>query len=113
MSALWQLLPGERVWEAATYYDDGDNPIAREGWSSYERSERAAEAFAYAALCESRCEGPGGFWYATIRRGRVVDPIGEGHPHDHSSSRTRTGRAPCSPTNRTRGGRSPTSSDRP
>jgi hypothetical protein len=84
VSALWQLLPGERVWEAATYYDDGDNPIAREGWSSYERSERAAEAFARSALRGRRSERPGGFWYATIRRGRVVDPVGDGRPHDRS-----------------------------
>jgi hypothetical protein len=84
VSALWQLDPGGRVWEAATYYDDGDNPIAREGPSSYERSERAAEAFALAALRGRRSEQLGGFWYATLRRGRVVDPIGEGHPHDRS-----------------------------
>ena len=84
MSALWQLAPGDRVWEAAVYYDDGDNPVAKEGPSSYEGSGRAAEAFALAALRGRRSERPGGFWYATLRRGRVVDPIGDGRPHDQS-----------------------------
>ena len=84
MSALWQLGHGERVWEAAVYYDDGDNPIASEGPSSYERSEQEAEAFARSALRGRRSERAGGFWYATIRGGRVADPIGEGHPHDHA-----------------------------
>jgi hypothetical protein len=84
MSYLWQAEPGERVYEAAVYHDDGDNPIAREGPSSYERTEQRAAAFARAALRGRRSERPGGFWYATIRRGRVVDPIGDGHPHDHS-----------------------------
>ena len=84
MSALWQLLPGERVWEAATYYDDGDNPVAKEGPSTYTTSEREAEAFAQKALNGRRPEHEGGFWYAAIRRGQVVDPIGDGRPYDHS-----------------------------
>jgi hypothetical protein len=84
MTALTGLDAGATVYEAAVYYDDYDNPIAREGPSSYEHSEQAAEAFAVAAMRERHGEPPGGFWYATIRRGRVVDPIGDGHPHDHA-----------------------------
>jgi hypothetical protein len=84
MSALWQLDLGERVWEAAVYFDDGDNPMAREGPSSYERGEQAAEAFARAALRGRRREWPGGFWCATIRPGRVVDPVGDRQPHDNA-----------------------------
>jgi hypothetical protein len=84
MSYLWQAELGERAYEGAVFYDDGNNPIASEGPSSYERTEQAAEAFVRAALCGRRSDRPGGFWYATIRRGLVVDPIGDGHPHDHS-----------------------------
>jgi hypothetical protein len=83
MTALADLSVGDSLYEAGVYYDDGDNPIAREGPSSYAPSERRAEAFARAALRGRRRERPGGFWYATIRRGRVVDPIGDGHTHDH------------------------------
>ena len=93
MTALTDLDAGATVYEAAVYYDDYDNPIAREGPSSYEHSEQAAEAFALTALRERDGEPPGGFWYATIRRGRVVDPIGDGHPTTTPSSRTPTGRA--------------------
>jgi hypothetical protein len=84
MSYLWQAEVGQEVYEAAVFYDDGDNPVAQEGPSSYEPSERAAEAFARAALRGRRSERPGGFWYATLRRGHVVDPIGDGHPYDRS-----------------------------
>ena len=84
MTGLANLAVGATVYEAAVYYDDGDNPVAEEGPSTYASSEREAEAFAHQALSGRRPEHSGGFWYATIRRGRIVDPIGGGHPHDHS-----------------------------
>jgi hypothetical protein len=82
MSYLWEAELAQEVYEAAVFYDDGDNPVAQEGPSSYKRSEWAAEAFARATLRGRRSERPGGFWYATIRRGKVVDPIGEGQVYD-------------------------------
>ena len=76
MRSLLGLDVEETVYEAAVYYDDGDNPIAKEGPSTYTTSEREAEAFARQALNGRRPEHKGGFWYAMIRRGLVVDPIG-------------------------------------
>jgi hypothetical protein len=84
MTGLADFDVGETVYEAAVYYDDGDNPVAEEGPSAYTTSERQAEAFARQALSGRRPEHKGGFWYAAIRRGQVVDPIGDGRPYDHS-----------------------------
>ena len=49
-------------------YEDGSNPVAREGPSSYERSERAAEACARATLRGAQRRTTGAFWHATLRR---------------------------------------------
>ena len=76
MTGLADLDVGRTVYEAAVYYDDGENPVAEERPSTYATSERQAEAFARRALDGSRPEHKGGFWYAMIRRGLVVDPIG-------------------------------------
>jgi hypothetical protein len=84
MTGLAELSVGDTVYEAAVYYDDGDNPVAEEGPGRYTTSEREAEAFARHALNRRRPEHEGGFWYATIRRGRLIDPIGDGRPYDHS-----------------------------
>lgn len=62
MSYLWQAELGQQVYEAAIFYDDGDNSVAQEGPFSYERSERAGEAFARDALRGRLGERPGGFW---------------------------------------------------
>jgi hypothetical protein len=84
MTALADLEVGETAYEAAVYYDDGDNPLAEEGPSGYASDEREAETFARQALGGRRPRHRGGFWYATIRRGRVVDPIGDGCACDRS-----------------------------
>jgi hypothetical protein len=84
MTGLAELRVGDSVYEAAVYYDDGDNPVAKEGPSTYTTSEREAEAFARQALNGRRPEHKGGFWYAAIRRGRVVDPIGDSRRYDHA-----------------------------
>jgi hypothetical protein len=84
MTGLADLDVGTTVYESAVYYDDGDNPVAKEGPSTYTTSERQAEAFAGQALDGRRPEHKGGFWYATIRRGLVVDPIGDDSPHDNA-----------------------------
>jgi hypothetical protein len=73
---------GETVYEAAVYYDDGDNPVAEEGPSVYTTSQREAAASAHRALNGRRPEHKGGFWYASIRRGRVIDPIGDRQRYD-------------------------------
>ncbi|MGH2713855.1 MAG: hypothetical protein ACRDM7_08225 [Thermoleophilaceae bacterium] len=88
MSALWQMALDQPVFEVAVFYDDRDNPVASEGPSTYTSGEQDAETFARQALRGRRSERPGGFWYATLLRGQVADPIGDGHPLDHCSSRT-------------------------
>jgi hypothetical protein len=83
MTHLWQAELGEQLYEASVYYDDGDNPIAVEGPSTYTTSQHQAAAFARQALRGRVADRPGGFWYASIRRGRAIDPIGDGRPYDH------------------------------
>jgi hypothetical protein len=83
MRALPDRDVGETVYEAGVYYDDGDNPVAEEGPSGYATDERTAEAFAQGAA-RPAATAQGGFWHATIRRGRVVDSIGDGRRYDHS-----------------------------
>jgi hypothetical protein len=84
MTGLANFDVGETVYEAAVYYDDGDNPVAEEGPSTYTTSQREAAAFAHPALNGRRPEHKGGFGYASIRRGRVIDPIGDRQRYDHS-----------------------------
>lgn len=63
------------------FFGDGDNPIAQEGPCSYEHSERAAGGQARTALRGRRRKRPRRLWHA-MRRGPVVDSIGDGHPYD-------------------------------
>jgi hypothetical protein len=95
MSYRWQAELGEHVHEAAVYYDDGDNPIASEGPSSYERSEQAAEAFARArcaaaaAIIRAGCGTPRSAAAGWSTRSATATPT------TTRSSRTPTGRARC------------------
>lgn len=81
MRELWQFERGELVFEAAVYYDDGDNPLVHERPSDYKRSQKAAEAFARQALRGRAADGPDS---GTPRSaaGQVVDSIVAGHPQD-------------------------------
>jgi hypothetical protein len=84
MTRLADFDVGRTIYEAAVYYHDGNNPVAKRGLSTYTTSEREAEGCAQEALDGRQPEHKGGFWYATIRRGQVVDPIGDDSPHDNA-----------------------------
>ena len=95
MTALTDIDAGATAYEAAIYYDDCDNPIAREGPSSYERSERGggglrpgrpartARRAAGRPCADGAASGRAGSGTPAIRRGRTAP-----------SSRTPSGRAP-------------------
>jgi hypothetical protein len=86
MKGASDYAPGDQPWEAALFYDDGDDPIAGAGPAGYFDTREEAVAAGRSWLAEQNDDPEG--WYVSICQGEIQDEIGDGRPFDYGFNPT-------------------------